>query len=98
MSNRPGRSPGPKISFWAARRDGWKAVHSGAKRGGQEGLQQGILAVVEERFGPVPAALVSQVGQLTGVAAAVAQHRRAVGVASLEAFAHGLAAARLGSG
>lgn len=67
----------------------------GLQEGRLAGLREGILTVLEARFGPVPAALASQLGQLTDVAAATAQHRRAAVIASLDEFAQELATTRL---
>ena len=61
-------------------------------------LNHDIMAVLEARFGPVPAALATQVEQLADLAGASAHFRRAVVVESLVAFAHELAATRLGPG
>ena len=70
----------------------------GRQEGRLEGLRDDILAVLEARFGPVPAALATQVQQLADLERAFAHFRRAVLVESLEAFAQELAAARLGPG
>jgi predicted transposase YdaD len=70
----------------------------GRQEGRLEGLRDDILAVLEARFGPVPAALATQVEQLADLARASAHFRRAVVVESLETFAQELAAARFGPG
>jgi predicted transposase YdaD len=73
-------------------------IEEGRALGRLEGLRDDILAVLEARFGPVPAALATQVEQLADLARASAHFRRAVVVESLEAFAQEPAAARFGPG
>ena len=64
-----------------------------------ERLRDDILAVRWRRASArAPAPLATQVEQLADLERASAQHRRAVVVESLEAFAQELAAARLGPG
>ncbi len=65
----------------------------GLAQGRLEATRDDIVAALETRFGPVPAAVMEQVAQLTDLALLSSHHRRAVSVESLEAFAQELAAA-----
>ena len=68
-------------------------VEEGRALGRLEALRDSIVAVLEARFGPVPAAVMEQVAQLTDVARASVYFRRALVAESLEVFAQELAAA-----
>ena len=67
----------------------------GEVQGKLQGQRDAVIAALEARFGPVPAAVAAQVGQLADLPLLSAQHRRAVVVESLEVFAQELAAVQL---
>ena len=68
-------------------------VEEGRALGRLEARRSDIVAVLEARFGPVPAAITAHVDRLTDLALLSSHNRRAAVVASLEAFAQELAAA-----
>ena len=70
-------------------------LEEGRLQGELRGQRDAVIAALEARFGPVPAAVAAHVGQLADLPLLSAQHRRAVVVESLEVFAQELAAVQL---
>lgn len=91
-----------QVIFGEGRREGREEGREDGREAGREeaelrGLRASLLRVLEVRFGPVPAAVAGQVGQVTEAGLVSALLDRALVAPDLDSFSRQMAAALLAS-